>query len=254
MKKIARTLEASLAVHSMSFDEAGRQQRRQSLAERSNPIDRHIALGLDSFAAKHRRAATLVLDKLTQRLSGASYLGNGAWSSVYRRDDEVIKVYRDTATMTPDERAADMARRQEACAALLKNLGGIGVEQAFFIGEHLLGDYEVVMGSQPFVAGARLDLFTTNTLDLREADVASYCERQSTGQSQLLGLVEVTFLCKDTDGLLPDLNGVDNFRLSGAAEELRLIDAEPVGAREHPGVHAHILRQAEVLADFLDAA
>lgn len=254
MRKVARTLEASLAAHSASFDDAGRQQRRNALTERPNAIDRRLALGLDTFVAKHRRAATTVLNGLSHSFGSATYLGNGAWSSVYRRGDEVVKIYRNTATMTPEEREADMARRQAMCANLCGNLGAIGVEQTFSIGEHILGGYQVVMGHQPFVGGGKLDLFTTNTLDLCKTEVAAYCERQADGQAQLLGLVEVTFLCDDDGGLLPDLNGADNFRLAGDTERLRLIDSEPVAASEHPGVHAHILRQAETLSDFLGAA
>jgi hypothetical protein len=89
------------------------------------------------------------------------------------------------------------------------------------------------------------------TLKINEQTINDYCERQTGAQASLLELAEGIFLSEDSIGAVPDINGVDNFRLVGRDENLRLIDSEPIHRQEHPSVHSLILRQAEVLHELV---
>jgi len=99
MKRLARTLELSVATNSSWATEAMREKRRQELAALPNGLERKTGLALDAFAARHTAAAAASLSGLARLVGGVSYLGNGALASVYRKGDEVIKVYRQTALM-----------------------------------------------------------------------------------------------------------------------------------------------------------
>ena len=252
MRRIARTLELSLAVHGPAANEAMRAKRREEIARMDGQVSARIALALDAFTAQHRSAATKSLSGLTKVICGMRYVRNGALSSEYSDAAQVLKVYRDTVGMTDGMRQVFATERQAMCDNLSEHLGTTVVAQTFSIDPHPLGGYMAVIGHQPFVPGRDLDLFRTNTLDLNERGIADYCGRQPDGKPQLMGLAEGTFLCDDDAGLVPDLNGVDNFRLVGTAETLRLIDAEPIDGTDNQGGHDLILQQAELLAEFLD--
>lgn len=254
VKKIAHTLEISLATHSRSADQAMRDERQAGIAQIPNPIERSVVKQLDAFALRHPKAAATTLSGLSRAISGVSYIGNGAFSSVYRKNDEVLKVYRRTALM--DEQTREQLRDERAamCDNLYTYLGPMVAKQTLSVGDHPLGAYRVVMAHQPFVAGDGLDLFTPDTLELQADSISRYCERQPNGQAQLTRLAEATFESEDGAGIVPDMNGVDNFRLAGSDQSLILIDAEPISAQVDRRVHDLILRQAERLAGFLEAA
>ncbi len=254
MKHIARTLELSLAAHSPSASESFRAHRKSEIEKIPGTVERSVVRGLDTFAAKKRKAATTTLSGLSRIVGGVSYVGNGAFSSVYKRSDMVLKIYRHTALMDEADKEAFRAERAQMCESLRDHLGSLVAKQTLVVGEHPLGNYRVVLAQQPFVAGAGLDLFATNTFKLNRPDITDYCERQVSGGAQLKDLVEKTFATSDDQGLVPDINGVDNFRLVGPGEQLRLIDAEPISRTEHAGVHDHILKQAETLGTFLSTA
>lgn len=254
VKKIAHTLEISLATHSRSANQAMRDDRQAGIAQIPNPVERGAVQQLDGFSLRHPKAAAATLSGLSRMISGVSYIGNGAFSSVYKKDDEVLKVYRRTALM--DEPAREQLREERAsmCDGLYKYLGPMVAKQTLSVGDHPLGTYRVVMAHQQFIAGAGLDLFTPDTLELHADDISRYCERQPTGETQLARLAEATFESEDGTGLVPDMNGVDNFRLAGPEQSLILIDAEPISVHVDRRVHDLILRQAEALAGFLETA
>lgn len=252
MRRIARTLELSLAANAPAG--GGAVERRRNLTNLSNPLERYIGLGVNSLAARHRRTAQVTLNGLSRVIGGVRYLGNGATASVYRDRDSVLKVYRHTIGMDISEQKRFIERRQAMHDSLASTLGDIVIAQTFDIDQHPLGDYRVVIGRQPYVKGGGLDLFDVNTAVLNKEAISSYCERQAEAQVQLLDLAEATFTSSDNTGLVPDLNGKDNFRLFGNDENLLLIDVDPISGDEYPGVHDLILRQAEVLAAFVTAA
>lgn len=254
MKRVARTLEMSLAAYSPSANAAIGEARRSQIQGSRSGLEGVATNLLNNFAEHHYDLASSTLDGLSRLLGRVSYIGTGSFASVYRQGDEVVKVYRHTTQLSDNERTTYMESRQAICDTLCDHLGTIATAQTFSSEQHPLGTYPVVVGRQPFVKGRPLDLFKLNSLELQNAAIEAYCERQPHGQDQLAQLVDATFDCDDTAGLVPDLNGVDNFRLSGLSESLRLIDSEPICKTEHPGVHDHILRQAEVLGVFLDAA
>ncbi len=254
MKRVARTLEASLAAHSPSAGPDIPDQRRQQVRQLPGLINRSMVSAVDLLAERQPKAAATALNGLAFALGRTRYLGNGAWASVYRTGDEVVKVYRHTAIMSEPERESFLKSRAEMCDELCKQMGVQALGQVFGIDEHPLGDYRVVTARQPYVEGVSLDLFTTNTFDLHEDEIADYCERQPAAKSELSTLVESTFISNEAISMVPDLNGNDNFRLVGANESLCLIDAEPVRHSDYPGVHDMIMRQAEVLGRFLSIA
>ncbi len=254
MRSAGRVLELSLAANGPWANPEISAKRTSSLQRLSSPTERTIALGLDYLARQHTSLAKVALQGISRASAGMTYLGNGAMASVYRSGDEVTKVYRQTALMTPEGRGEYRDRQDTLSKTLSLCLGSLVTDQTFEIGTHPLGDYEVVLGKQPFVRGRNLNLFVTNTTDLHEDAIASYCQRRHSGQAQLEKLIDATFDASDSSGIVPDLNGTDNFRLQGDAEVLSLIDAQPISQHEHPGVHDLILSQAESLARFLDAA
>lgn len=254
MKSAGRVLELSLAANSPSASFESSSERTRDLKAATTPLERPLALGLDYLARRHGRLAKSALGGISKLTANMSYLGNGAMASVYRDGEEVIKVYRQTAVMTPDERAAYLEEHSVMGEALQTHLGVMVANQTFQISMHPLGAYEVVIGKQPFVPGEGLDLFATNTTNLNRAAISDYCERTDTAKDHLQELVEATFAGSDTAGLVPDLNGTDNFRLHGKDEALVLIDAEPVSRLHHPEVHDLILSQADSLGAFMNVA
>ncbi|HUD07044.1 MAG TPA: hypothetical protein VMR34_04095 [Candidatus Saccharimonadales bacterium] len=254
MRRIARTLELSLATHSRSANDAMREQRHTQLESLPGLVGRRLALGVDGLTANHRRTATTALSGLSMIVGGLRYIGNGAFVSVYKKGDEVVKVYRHTADLDEAARQEHMRSRAEMCDRLQGYLGTMVAAQTLSVEQHPLGDYRVVLARQPYVRGGSLDFFTSNTRSLNKAEVAEYFERQAEGKSQIMRLVEATFAGHDESGEVPDLNGWDNNRLVGPGELIRLIDAEPISEAEHPEVHGLILDQAAILADFVEAA
>lgn len=252
MRSIARSLELSLASNAFTPEYAA--LRRADLYSLNNPIAKRVGLGLDTFAAKHRRVAEMTLRGISTAVCGMRYVGNGATASVYRDKTMVVKVYRQTVPMAMQEKQDYLDKRQAYHKLLATNLGALVTPQAFSIGTHPLGDYTAVLGRQPYIDGRTLNLFRVNTSILNYDDIYAYCERQPGGQTELLGLSEGTFQSSDHDGVVPDLNGEDNFRLVGPSENLILIDSDPIARGEHPKVHDHVLKQAEALGQFLSAA
>ncbi len=251
MGKVTRTLDISLASHSRSADEAMEEQRHAQLEMMPGLVGKEAALFLDRLAKKHRSTAINILNLISVIEGGPRYIGNGAFVSVYKDGDEVVKVYRHTACLDEAARQGYMISRAEMCERLKGYLGKIVVPQAFFIGQHPLGDYRVVLARQPYVRGGKLDFFKSNTLSLNETEVAGYCEYYEEGESQIRGLVDATFASHDGSGEVPDLNGCDNIRLVDPSGQIKLIDAEPISEAEHPGVHRLVLDQATILGNFV---
>lgn len=253
MRRIARNLELSLAAHSPSGNDALRHDRECDLRQLGGAAQT-IGLWLDGLAANHTNMATIILSGIARIASGASYIGNGAICSVYRKDNSVLKVHRPTVQMQEEERISYLHSRRERSLALLCHMGEMAIPQTFSIGVHPLGRYRAVIATQPFITGSPLRLFTMNAPDLDKGAVSSYCERQPHGQEQLHRLADSTFRSDETMGLVPDINGKDNLLLQGPSEHIALIDADPVSKNEHPTVRDLILRQAEALDRFLCAA
>ncbi len=255
MRRIARTLELSLAANSRSKGDASRLQRRKQIESLPSITERQIALGINNLAANHRQIATTALSGLSMFIGGLRYVGNGAFVSVYKKGDEVIKVYRHTADLDETARQEHMRSRAEMCDRLQSHLGAMVAAQTLSVEQHPLGNYRVVLARQPYVQGESLDFFTSNTQALNMGGVQDYLERQgNNGKLQILQLVDATFAGHDEFGEGPDLNGWDNYRLVGPGEKIKLIDAEPISEVEHPAVHDLILGQAAILADFVEAA
>lgn len=252
MKSIGRSLELSLAVHSVSGNPEQVEQRRTDISNMDNPLRRSIANSLEDLTINHRALASILLSGIARMTTGLTYLGNGAMSSVYRHGEQVVKVHRQTIGQTSETMTDYVNVHRDLCELAATHLGHIVVPQKFFVGEHPLGRYPVVLSRQPFIRGDRLDLFTPNTTELNKPALNAYCESDEEGLSQLRHLVQGTFDCNDHAGLVPDLNGADNFRVTD--QGLQLIDGVPIPGEVFPTVHKQILQQAEVLGNFVRAA
>ncbi len=249
MRSIGRSLEISLALHSQSGNPERAEQRRADIDNMVNPLERIVASSLETLTVKHRDAAAKLLSGIARMTAGLSYLGNGAMSSVYKDAKHVLKVHRQTIGQSPEVMVDYAKVHQSLCEVAATYLGDIVVPQEFFVGEHPLGRYPVVLSIQPFIIGDRLDLFTPDTTELNRPAIDAYCESNTTGLSQLQDLVHGTFECNDLAGLVPDLNGADNFRVTDGG--LQLIDGVPIPGKVFPRVHHQILQQAEVLGTFV---
>ncbi len=254
MSRLARTLENSLGVHRRNSTPKTPVSRRRHIGSRLKSPERQVAFAVDLLVEKHPGLASMALNGLAKHIAEAEYIGIGAFCSVYRRGDEVIKIIRHTASMGESQRRSHLETRREMTKDLEDHLGNLVAPQTLTIQEHILGEYQVVTAFQSYVDGTPFDLFETNTLKLNRDKIEALIVRQSSAENELKRLVLATFFEHDHSRLVPDLNGVDNFRLTGESETLTLIDAEPIAQREHQGVHDHILRQAEVLGQFVDAA
>jgi hypothetical protein len=252
IRKIARTLELSVAMHSKSTVSSVRQERSADIEQMRNPLERHTARRIDRSTARHPKFARIALNGIAHGLAGIGYEGNGAWSSVYRSGDEVVKVLRNTALMSDQERSDFAAKRNDMCTRAAPILGRAIVPQVYETGTHPFGDYRVVVAKQQFIAGPSLDLFVFNTMELQRAAVDAFCSSVSDGQQKLQDLAVSTFVLDDQHALVPDINGGDNLRIDRTGE-LRLIDAEPVSGETNPGGRDLILAQAEALSTYLDS-
>lgn len=227
IRSIARTLEQSVATHSPCTDQRIRQQRRTDLHGLPNKSQRLMALAIDFFAEKEPQRARATLDALAVQLAGLHYVSNGMWSSVYREGEDVLKVLRRTARMSLDERKAYAQQRNDWCQKACAHLGAIAVPQDYQQGVHPFGDYSVVIARQKYVPGEAIDLFTPGTTELHEDTITAFCARNPLGRQALRHIVDSTEEMHDSLGLVPDLNGADNFRPSTTAGIL-LIDTEPI--------------------------
>lgn len=249
IRSIARTLEQSVATHSPCTDQRMRQQRRRDLHRLPSHAQRTMALAIDIFAEKEPRLARSVLDNLAMRLAGINYVSNGVWSSVYQNGGVVLKVLRRTATMSPEERESYAQQRNDWGRKAYVGLGNIAVPQTYAQGVHPFGGYTVVLAHQRYVGGESIDLFTPGTTDLNESAVDSFCAEHPLGRQALRSIVDSTEIMHNSYGLVPDLNGNDNFRMS-RHEGLLLIDPEPVSPEVDQGIYDLILAQAGVLAEY----
>ncbi len=254
LAEVARSMELSLAVHSPSGSESLIDDRRRQLAALPSIVERHVAMGIDGFVQGHPRPAKMALNGLAKAIAGLTYVGNGAMSSVYKDHGSVLKVYRHTATMEDRQREKFMHERDDMSRDLKGVMGVMVAGQTFGIETHPFGTYPVVVARQPYISGGSLDLVASNTTYVNKREIEAYCERQPEGLDRLKKLVGYIFEADDESGLVPDINGVDNFRLTGEAEDIVLIDAEPISAQEHPAVHDMILHQADALDWFLRVA
>jgi len=251
IREIARTLEVSVVYHSNGVTEESRQQRLRDIKNMPRRIERQAALILDKVTATQPLIAKTALWGFAKGIAGLEYQGHGAMSSVYRDDDRVAKVIPHTANMSGQERADFADSRNDMCQRAMLVLGSVVVPQAYTTGLHPFGDYEVVVAHQPFLAGTTLNLFKTNSTDLRAAQIDAFCARTTTSKPQLQELVQSTFMLDDEHQMVPDLNGNDNLRVD-VTGTCRLIDPEPISFDEHPAVLGLILSQAEILGNYLD--
>lgn len=240
----------SVALHSDSADDVLRENRQRDIENMQRTSERLTAAAINRSTKRHPHAAKLALRGLSKGLANLDYQGNGAWSSVYRSREHVIKVLRNTAQMTEQERQQFAQERNEMCSRAATVLGSLLVPQDYMTGVHPFGDYDVVIARQDYIPGPSLDLFRTNSTELCASQIADFCETTAKGQAQLEDLVASTFVLHDQQATVPDLNGVDNIRID-PNQTMRLIDAEPIAYAEHPAVHELILSQAEILGAYL---
>lgn len=251
IRQIARTLEVSVVLHSDGMPEESRQQRHRDIKSMPNPIEQWVAMAVDNVAAMHPRIAKTALWGCAKGIAGLDYQGHGAMSSVYRDDDRVLKVIPHTANMTGQQRADYADLRNDICARTASVLGPVAVPQLYIAETHPFGDYAVVVARQPYITGSSLDLFEPNTTRMRSAQIDDFCARAPTSKNQLQELVQSTFILKDEQNMVPDLNGSNNLRVD-VTGTCRLIDPEPILFNEDPTVSNLILSQAEALGKYLD--
>lgn len=233
MNSVARTLELSIASHSPVTPEHRREERRRDLKATPNPVKRAIGISLDTLARDHPTAASKLLDGIV-RTQGMQYLGHGADSSVYRRGSQVLKVFRATAIMTPGDRAAFEREASDRVKTAKTFLGEICLEQTYGIEKHPLGGYMVALAKQPYVGGQPLDMFDMGSSELRIDGLAQLLEAREDAAQEVIKFLDGAADLHDNHGLMPDLNGSDNFRIHGKHQQIALIDPAPIAYADHP--------------------
>jgi hypothetical protein len=249
--ELARAIEISAAIHSPSANDQMRKVRTDDITQIPHFVKRNTMRGIDWLCGKDQRIGALALTFFANNIGGMEYLGNGAWSSVYRNDDTVLKVHRGTALMSDQERLEYLKCHIDDSRNTQSILGKLVLPQELTIEEHPFGKYTVVVARQPFIRGEPINFVHSSTPHIDTNAIHDYIENSIVTPKTLTDFVDATFCLDDTHSLVPDINGYGNF-IASQQGELCLIDSDPVAKEHFPCEYDMILRQADNIGRFVD--
>lgn len=236
-----RILELSIAAQ---VDNWLHEERLAEIAGAPDSRRQRIAAVLLNFADRYPSAAAAALNGIAS-FRGLQYLGTGVDYTVYRRRalNDVIKVHRNSAEMTPVERDNTVCEKRADHTLLRNYLGSTVVSQTVKVGQHVLGDYGVVLVRQPFVPfGSNDNIFEVNQPRIKVEKLDKIARAHPAAIDGLQDFVHGSLRMLEQRDCLPDTNGKYNV--------VTAVDGSPVLIDTSP-IPTTLERTAELILDQL---
>lgn len=206
-------------------------QRVETILNNSSAYRKMGALAIHHLAGVKLINQMSLTKSLTPFIGkGYAYIGSGAHSTVWKSNDQVLKIERSSRHMNDARRQRLEEGLRESVSRLMVNYQDVAVDTS--VGQINIGPDTYVALNQPHIDGV--------------------CAVFPTPHPLVFEFAEKIMDTKEADGLVPDITGRRNLLVSRNEElmdALNLVDTAPMTLRTtNPGIYARNMQNIESLA------